>query len=84
MESSGAQDYQPRTVGNLFFVDSSMEYICHLFGVQRVPSTRNFSFFILFPLRFLDMWTQQRVKIFLKSEVRWKPPSPVFIICKNK
>ena len=43
MESNGAQIYQPRTVGNLFFVDSSMEYICHLFGVQRVPSTRNFS-----------------------------------------
>lgn len=63
MESNGAQVYQPRTVGNLFFVDSSMEYICHLFGVQRVPSRRNFSLFILFP-SVLDMWTQHRVTIF--------------------
>ena len=64
MESNDAQVYQPRTVGDLFFVDSSMEYICHLFGVQRVPSTRNFSLVILFPSRFLDMWTQHRVTIF--------------------
>ena len=60
MESNGSQDYQPRTVGNLFFVDSSMEYICHLSCPQH-EEFFIFHFISLEVFRYVDAATSENL-----------------------